>query len=100
VCAQAFIVFLSEQKGKVSILFHRNSFLYARKSLTGCLFGYRFALPADTLWVSVYEDDNESFELWPDEVNQRRAHNVITSYWGFLCQHTNIICWVYIYFSI
>jgi alanyl-tRNA synthetase len=64
VCAQAFIVFLSEQNGKVSILFHHNSFLYARKSLTGCLFGYRFALPADTLWVSVYEDDNESFELW------------------------------------
>jgi alanyl-tRNA synthetase len=86
VCALRHLLFFYQnKKGKVSILFHHNSFLYARKSLTGCFFGYRFALPADTLWVSFYEDDNEAFELWHDEVNQTRAHNVITSYWGFLC---------------
>jgi alanyl-tRNA synthetase len=79
------LFFLSKQKGEVSILFHHTSFFYARKSLTECLFGYRFGLPADTLWVSVYEDDNEAFELWRDEVRQTRAHNVITLYWGFLC---------------
>ncbi|KAJ6896997.1 hypothetical protein NC651_023013 [Populus alba x Populus x berolinensis] len=27
-----------------------------------------FGLPADRLWVSVYEDDDEAFEIWHDEV--------------------------------
>ncbi|KAL1353432.1 hypothetical protein HN51_017383 [Arachis hypogaea] len=27
-----------------------------------------FGLPADRLWVSVYEDDDEAFELWSNEV--------------------------------
>ncbi|PRQ25086.1 putative alanine--tRNA ligase [Rosa chinensis] len=27
-----------------------------------------FGLPADKLWISVFEDDNEAFELWHDEV--------------------------------
>ncbi|GMN38260.1 hypothetical protein TIFTF001_007485 [Ficus carica] len=27
-----------------------------------------FGLPADRLWVSVYEDDNEAFAIWHDEV--------------------------------
>ncbi|GLT70637.1 hypothetical protein SLA2020_427020 [Shorea laevis] len=27
-----------------------------------------FGLPADKLWVSVYEDDDEAFEIWRDEV--------------------------------
>lgn len=27
-----------------------------------------FGLPADRLWISVYEDDDEAFEIWRDEV--------------------------------
>ncbi|CAK9153926.1 unnamed protein product [Ilex paraguariensis] len=27
-----------------------------------------FGLPADRLWISVYEDDNEAFAIWHDEV--------------------------------
>ncbi|CAK7329398.1 unnamed protein product [Dovyalis caffra] len=27
-----------------------------------------FGLPADRLWVSVYEDDDDAFEIWHDEV--------------------------------
>ncbi|KAB2602610.1 alanine--tRNA ligase [Pyrus ussuriensis x Pyrus communis] len=27
-----------------------------------------FGLPADRLWISVFEDDNEAFEIWHDEV--------------------------------
>ncbi|BBH09864.1 Alanyl-tRNA synthetase, class IIc [Prunus dulcis] len=27
-----------------------------------------FGLPADRLWISVFEDDNEAFEIWHDEM--------------------------------
>lgn len=30
---------------------------------------YRFGLPADRLWVSVYNDDDEAFAIWHDEVS-------------------------------
>lgn len=29
----------------------------------------RFGLPADRLWISVYEDDDEAFAIWRDEVS-------------------------------
>lgn len=71
VCSGIFY-FSARTKGKVSTLFHRFS---ARKSLTKYLFGYRFGLPADRVWISVYEDDDEAFEIWRDEVSQTRDHN-------------------------
>ncbi|KAJ6692950.1 ALANINE--TRNA LIGASE MITOCHONDRIAL [Salix purpurea] len=33
-----------------------------------------FGLPADRLWVSVYEDDDEAFEIWHDEVGVPAEH--------------------------
>lgn len=33
------------------------------------VFAYRFGLPANRLWVSVYEDDDEAFEIWVKEVS-------------------------------
>lgn len=32
------------------------------------VFVCRYGLPADRLWISVYEDDDETFALWHDEV--------------------------------
>lgn len=31
---------------------------------------YRFRLPPERLWISVYEDDDEAFEIWHKEVIQ------------------------------
>ena len=36
-------------------------------------FTYRFGLPAERVWVSVYEDDDEAFEIWHDEVSPTRV---------------------------
>lgn len=36
---------------------------------------HRFGLPTDRLWVSVYEDDDEAFEIWHDEVSYKRFLN-------------------------
>jgi alanyl-tRNA synthetase len=33
------------------------------------VFPFRFGLAADRLWISVFEDDNEAFEIWHDEVS-------------------------------
>ncbi|KAF3434815.1 hypothetical protein FNV43_RR21901 [Rhamnella rubrinervis] len=33
-----------------------------------------FGLPADRVWVSVYEDDDEAFEIWHDEVGVPVEH--------------------------
>ena len=74
VCAQAFFIFLPEQKEKL-VHYFIALFFSARKSLTKYLFGYRFGLPADRVWISVYEDDDEAFEIWRDEVSQTRDHN-------------------------
>ncbi|CAN4107302.1 unnamed protein product [Withania somnifera] len=32
------------------------------------IFACRYGLPADRLWISVYEDDDETFALWHDEL--------------------------------
>ena len=29
----------------------------------------RFEIPKDTLWVSVYKDDDEAYDIWKDEIN-------------------------------
>lgn len=33
------------------------------------VFSYRYRLPADRLWISVYEDDDEAFAIWNKEVS-------------------------------
>ncbi|GMH18127.1 hypothetical protein Nepgr_019968 [Nepenthes gracilis] len=33
-----------------------------------------FGLPADRLWISVYEDDNEAFAIWRDEIGVPVEH--------------------------
>lgn len=33
----------------------------------------RFGLPADRLWVSVYEDDDEAFTIWQDEASEKKC---------------------------
>lgn len=40
-----------------------------KKNLACPSFNYRFGLPADRLWVSVYKDDDEAFAIWSDEVS-------------------------------
>lgn len=32
---------------------------------------YRYGLPADRLWISVYEDDDETFAIWHNVVKKR-----------------------------
>jgi len=39
--------------------------------LSSLQFTFRFGLPPDRLWVSVYEDDDEAFQLWSDEVSYK-----------------------------
>lgn len=29
---------------------------------------YRFGLPSERLWISVFEEDDEAFTIWHDEV--------------------------------
>lgn len=63
----------------VMMMFHGwvvNSFFFfffpqkKNDNLFAYCFGYRFGLPANRLWISVYEDDDEAFEIWNKEVNQ------------------------------
>lgn len=32
-----------------------------------------FGLPADRLWISVYEDDDEAFTIWQDEASEEKC---------------------------
>lgn len=50
-------------------------------------FPYRFGLPADRLWVSVYNNDDEAFKIWHDEVNYAGGHQLpqFTLYVSFPC---------------
>ncbi len=43
--------------------FKRDAILYAWELLTGT-----FGLPADKLWVTVYAEDDEAFDIWATEV--------------------------------
>ena len=43
--------------------FKRDAILYAWELLTG-----KFGLPADKLWVTVYAEDDEAFDIWATEV--------------------------------
>lgn len=42
------------------------------------MFSLRYGLPADHLWISVYEDDDEAFAIWNKEVSQKRLHHNCT----------------------
>lgn len=39
-----------------------------------CLIFFRFGLPAESLWVSVFEDDDEAFEIWHKKVSQKELY--------------------------
>lgn len=57
----------------ISWLSSQYCFSFRSKILFTYCFCYRFGLPTNRLWISVYEDDDEAFEIWNKEVN-----------WGFL----------------
>ena len=45
-----------------------------------CLFlcsAFRYGLPIENLWISVYEKDEETYTIWNDEVD------TIFGYWLF-----------------
>lgn len=37
---------------------------------------FRYGLPAERLWISVFEDDNEAFDIWHNEVSYLKFINV------------------------
>jgi len=47
--------------------FKRNAIEYAWEFLTGVL-----AIPAEQLWVTVYKDDDEAYEIWANEIRVPR----------------------------
>ena len=51
--------------------FKRNAILYAWEFLTR-----EVALPAEKLWVTVYEEDEEAYDLWANEVGVPRSRIV------------------------
>ncbi|MCU0841337.1 MAG: alanine--tRNA ligase [Thiobacillaceae bacterium] len=51
--------------------FKRNAIEYAWEFLTGVL-----AIPRDKLWVTVYQDDNEAYDIWANEVGVPRERIV------------------------
>ncbi len=51
--------------------FKRNAIEYAWEFLTGEL-----KLPADKLWVTVYQDDNEAYDIWANEIGVPRERIV------------------------
>ncbi len=51
--------------------FKQNAIQYAWEFLTGEL-----KLPADKLWVTVYQDDNEAYDIWANEIGVPKARIV------------------------
>jgi alanyl-tRNA synthetase len=51
--------------------FKRNAIQYAWEFLTGEL-----KLPAEKLWVTVYQDDNEAYDIWAKEIGVPKARIV------------------------
>ncbi len=47
--------------------FKRNAIEYAWEFLTGVL-----AIPAEKLWITVYQDDDEAYEIWANEIGVPR----------------------------
>ncbi len=51
--------------------FKQDAIKYAWELLTGENW---FALPKEKLWVTVYETDDEAFDIWANEVGVPRAY--------------------------
>lgn len=46
--------------------------LFVDKKVKDCflfLMTYRFGLPPERVWISVYEDDDETYAIWHKEVH-------------------------------